>query len=531
MLRKTAGIALVLMALFAGPAAAAEIETIPLEARGDDGIALRGHVYLPVGAQRPLATVLHLAPYFGGAGYSFKNTEEWADDVEIAFLLDAGYAVAAFSMRGTGRSEGCLRLGDATDQRDAYNIIQTIAAQPWSNGNVGMYGHSYPGWSQFLAAAARPPALKAIVPTSGIVDLWSLLTRRGAPISAVGSTAFAAFVIGETGHQPPEGLEQLACPDLAVDAREISENTISGDRTPFYQLRDLRPALTPIPVPVMTSIGMISGNNDGHILQLEGMWGRFGADRSRFLLGQWSHEPPTDHKAGWHEQVVAWFDQYLRGGPTTVPPGVVEYQDDADDWHTANRWPPASTPMTLKLSGGGRAVPDGQPVTSFARTFESADNDPGLKTAPDDDHLRSYNSTCGPTQALFASEPFAQDTLLAGNFDIDLTLRSTLPGGNLSVFLWRTPADGSCPDPESSWFGRALMDLRHWQTPGTSRDFPVGVPTRLTLTSEPFAARMRQGERIVVAVGGGSSELEPDPRHPILTLTGGTVRIPVVSEP
>ena len=529
MLRKSALIAVVLAALFAAPATAAEIETIPLEARADDGTALRGHVYLPVGVQRPLATVLHLSPYFGGAGYSFKNTEEWSDDVEIAFLLDAGYAVAAFSMRGTGRSEGCLRLGDATDQRDGYNVIQTIAAQPWSNGNVGMYGHSYPGWSQYLAAAARPPALKTIVPTSGIVDLWSLLTRRGAPLAAVGSTAFAAFVIGQTGHQPPEGLEQLACPDLAVHAREISENTISGDRTPFYQLRDLRPALTPSPVPVMSSVGIISGNNDGHILQHEGMWDRLGAARTRFVMGQWSHETPTDHKAGWHDQVVAWFDQYLRGGPTTVPPGVVEYQDDADAWHTADRWPPPSSTTTLRLSRDG-AVPESQPVRSFAKTFQSADNDPGLKTAPDDENGRSYNSTCGSTQALFASQPFEQDTLLAGNFDIELTLSSTLPGGNLSVFLWRTPGDGSCPDLASSWFARALMDLRHWQTPGTSRDFPVGLPTKVSLTSQPFAARVRRGERIVVAVGGGASELEPDLRHPNLTLTGGTLRLPAVSE-
>ena len=80
-----------------------------------------------------------------------------------------------------------------------------------------------------------------------------------------------------------------------------------------------------------------------------------------------------------------------------------------------------------------------------------------------------------------------------------------------------------------TWFGRALMDLRHYRTPGRSEDFPVGEPTRVRFRSHPFAARLREGERIVVAIGGGSSELEPDPRHPAITLSGGSIDLPVTT--
>ena len=73
------------------------------------------------------------------------------------------------------------------------------------------------------------------------------------------------------------------------------------------------------------------------------------------------------------------------------------------------------------------------------------------------------------------------------------------------------------------------MDLRHWATPGQSKDFPVGTPTRVQLRSHPFSAVVHKGQRIVIAVGGGSSELEPDPRHPAITITRGAFTLPVVT--
>src|SRR3712207_2532440 len=183
-----------------------------------------------------------------------------------------------------------------------------------------MHGHSYPAWSQMMAAAARPPALKALVPTSGVYDLWSLLTRRGAPLTGGLGSAFAPAFTGTTGHQPPQGIRQI-CPELVQHYNDNFEASKTGDRTEFFQRRDVRAASTPSFVPVMTSIGIISGVNDGHILVLEDMWDRLGADRARFVLGQWSHETPTAHKKDWRQQVIAWFDHYLRGGPQTVKPG------------------------------------------------------------------------------------------------------------------------------------------------------------------------------------------------------------------
>jgi len=516
-------------ALAAGAATmarAAEYDLVPIEAKAADGTALRGHAYLPKQAPRPLATVLSYSPYFYGAGAENRGTDQLADDPEVSFLLDAGFAYAAVNMRGTGHSEGCMGFGDPTDVSDAATVVQTIASQPWSNGNVGMYGHSFPAWSQMMAMAGHPPALKAIVPTSGAFDLWSLLMRRGAPLNAEGSTAFGPIFTSATGHPPPYTINQ-GCPSFIDEYQAFSGNSTTGDRTDFYKARDLRDRVTGSPVAMMGSLGIISGLNDGHTLQFEGMWDRLRHDRTHFVLGQWSHEIPTDHKSDWHSQVIGWFDHWLRGGPDTVGPGV-EYQDDDDRWHKSDRWPPRSQPTVVKLSGD-QVVPAGDKTDPVNATFQSADNDPGLRTDQPDDKTRVYDSTCGPHQALFVSRPLAQTVLLAGNIDVDLDLTSTLPGGNLSIFFWRTKADGSCPDQTASWWARALMDLRHWDTPGQSKDFPVGNPTRVRLRSHPFAAVVHKGERMVIAVGGGSSELEPDPRHPALTITRGAFTLPVVT--
>src|SRR3954469_21184023 len=513
----------------AAPAMAADYDTVPLEAHAADGTVLRGHVYLPKQAARPLGTVLEYSPYFEGVGHEFERTDQFADGDEVAFLLDAGFAFAAVSMRGTGQSDGCMRFGDKTDWQDAGAVIQTIAKQPWSNGNVGMYGHSYDGWSQMMAAAARPPALKAIVPTSGVWDLWPLLTRPGAPLTAGEGSLFPPLFPALTGHPPPQGINQV-CPELVQDYNDNAEASKTGDTNAFFEARDLRAASTPSGVPVMPSFGIISGLNDGHILQPEDMWDRLGADREHWVLGQWSHEVPTEHKPEWHQQVIGWFDHYLRGGPQVVRPGEVEYQDDDDRWHPANHWPPPSTTQVVRLSGD-QVVPDGEKLEPVDASFQSADNDPGLRLDQPDDKTRQYTSTCGPHQALFVSRPLAADALLAGNAFLDLTLTSTLPGGNLSVFLWRTKGEGTCPDQSATWFARALMDLRHWKVERHSQDFPTGTPTHVRMRSHPFAGVVHKGERIVVGIGGGSSEIEPDARHPLLTVSGGSLELPVASAP
>jgi predicted acyl esterase len=93
-------------------------------------------------------------------------------------LVKFGYVVAVADFRGTyasfGRNAGFNR-GEWQDAArfDAYDITEWLAAQPWSNGKVGMWGCSATGGSQMQALSTAPPHLKAIFPMSCEWDVYS----------------------------------------------------------------------------------------------------------------------------------------------------------------------------------------------------------------------------------------------------------------------------------------------------------------------------------------------------------------------
>ena len=497
-------------------------------------------MYLPAG-QRPVATILDLSPYWGGIRPSTES-HAGADgnlSKEMQPFVDAGFAVAFVNMRGSGRSGGCLAFGAEADRTDAYEIVQGLAARPGSNGSVGMYGLSYDGWSQFLAMAAAPPALKATIPGSGIIDLWSLLGRRGAPLVAAGP-AFTPLwtALTSVGSIQQGGAQRIGCPDSATHIRENADLAASGNRTPWFEARDLRPLLEDSKIPALVTNGMATlgaplTNQEGHILQFEGLWDILRPDRTRFMLGGWGHSPAYLHRKDFLETAVAWYDHHLRGGPETVKPGVVEYQDNGSEWHTAKRWPPPTRDLPLQLSKES-LVPEGAPVEASKAQIQSAVGDPGLRVDTEETGGRAYGSTCGPNQALYVSAPMPRDVELAGNFEVELTLGSNQPGGHFAVLLHRTRNDGSCPDQTAVEVGRALLDLRHWRTEGRAEDFPTDRPATFTFKSHPGAAKIPKGERLVAAIGGGAWEIASDPLKPLLTVhTGkdirGRITLPVVT--
>ncbi len=82
-----------------------------------------------------------------------------------------GYAYVGVNVRGTGCSGGSFRYFEYAQSTDGYDVIETVAAQPWVQGNdVGMVGISYPGISQLFVAQTRPPSLSAITPVSVLDD-------------------------------------------------------------------------------------------------------------------------------------------------------------------------------------------------------------------------------------------------------------------------------------------------------------------------------------------------------------------------
>ena len=138
-----------------------------------DGTQLAIDVHLP--ATTRTGTYPTLIKY---AGYGYANPAGPESGLaELANLM--GFAVVDVNMRGTGCSGGAFDYFEPLENLDAYDVIETIAEQPWVlHHKVGMFGISYGGISQLFAAQLDPHALAAIAPLS-VLDATSTTLYPG----------------------------------------------------------------------------------------------------------------------------------------------------------------------------------------------------------------------------------------------------------------------------------------------------------------------------------------------------------------
>ncbi len=156
-----------------------------------DGTLLAASVYLPPG-DGPFVTVVEYSGYSParpGADFIEPVANLGIEDPEALcattpiicnapdqsgslFAYANDFAVVAVNLRGTGCSGGAFGYFDLAQRLDGYDVIETVAAQPWvKNNQVGMVGLSYPGISQLFVAAEQPPGLAAIAPFSVFDDV------------------------------------------------------------------------------------------------------------------------------------------------------------------------------------------------------------------------------------------------------------------------------------------------------------------------------------------------------------------------
>jgi putative CocE/NonD family hydrolase len=195
-------------------------ETIHLAVERDvavpmrDGTLLHADVYHPAsGGRHPV--ILLRTPYNKAMP---RNAYLQLDPMRAA---SRGYALVVQDTRGRYASEGefyCFRH----EVDDGYDTVEWAARQPWSDGNVGMYGASYMGATQWLAAIARPPHLRCLVPMITASDYHEGWTYHGGAFS-LGfnlSWALGPLVLANFAHYtlpPPEATRALAELIEAVD--------------------------------------------------------------------------------------------------------------------------------------------------------------------------------------------------------------------------------------------------------------------------------------------------------------------------
>jgi putative CocE/NonD family hydrolase len=120
-----------------------------------DGTHLSAILYRPANPQSPTPAIFTLTPYIAQVHHD-----------QGVFFAANGYPYLTVNVRGRGDSEGTFEADGSEEARDAYDITEWLARQPFCNGKVTMWGGSYSGYVQWAAAKEFPPHLATIVPVA-----------------------------------------------------------------------------------------------------------------------------------------------------------------------------------------------------------------------------------------------------------------------------------------------------------------------------------------------------------------------------
>jgi len=130
-----------------------------------DGTTLANQVVLPSNQDPPYPTLVIYS------GYEPSVSVPGGEQLINILVEGMGYALVGVNMRGSACSGGKFDFGERLQRLDGYDMVETVAAQDWSD-SVGLVGLSFPGFTQLYVAAEQPPSLDAIAPGAPIGDFY-----------------------------------------------------------------------------------------------------------------------------------------------------------------------------------------------------------------------------------------------------------------------------------------------------------------------------------------------------------------------
>lgn len=539
------------------PARAGEPVIDRVTMRASDGTELGGWVLRPPGSTgKRLPTVLISTPYFGqcilggmlGAPcwHTPETREHRAEHPEpVDLLVENGYAVAWFSVRGTGVSRGCMDDMGPREQRDQRELVGWVTRQPWSNGDVGMMGLSYMSQTALAAAVTGHPALKTVVVSGINANLYRFfhspqgLAYSYALFSEPTFTADVSLLPPGLARRDPalvagrlEAHRERGCPRLVNAMAQPTLSMAGKRRARFWRKRRISHRYDDIRASVLVAQGFDDLFYSGHAMQDDTIWGDLQTDKAMYL-GQWGHSYPymtghrrpghperADLREDWHATLLTWLDHYLRRGRKPAIRGRVRYEDQSGAWRASKAWPPKeSREQALFLRSDG-TLGSSPPAVRAAQAFRSV---PDLSRASNKAALLcpgTADALTGAQSLVYATAPATQRTVVAGNPMAYLDLAADQSGGGFQVLLYDLPPGFDCADPSGA---RPLTiggaDLRFHRGGFTPRPFSAGH-VRVDLAS--VAEVIEPGHRLAMAVGYGDTDEHAEIGHfPLITLRSG----------
>jgi putative CocE/NonD family hydrolase len=474
------------------PATYKFVEELDREAPMRDGVKLKIDIFRPQADGR-FPAILQQTPYNkSGQAARARN------------FAARGYVVVNVDSRGRFESGGQWDPFSPEHKTDGYDLVQWIAEQPWCNGNVGTYGLSYMGWTQWWTASQSPPALKAIVPEvappdhfvncpyqNGILVCWmvdwagSMSARL--PHSA-GPGGYGGFAVNrEAAYSKLPYIDFDKTRNYKPTAwwrKWIEQNTADGEywRAIAYQTPE---SYARVQVPSLAISGWFDANFPGtpmNYLAMKQHGGTPAARRPRIVIGPWEHIINRHRTAvgvdfgeqaiiDWDGYVLRWFDHHLKGVDNGVleDPPVHVFVMGRNQWRAARDWPLPETQFTkyyLHSAGSANSSSGDGSLSTQPPADESADRyvydpqDPTPSAAFANGHIdgpRDISESATRQDVLVYDTPeLTEDVELVGPITARLFAATSARDTDWMIRL----ADVH-PDGRALFLGEGVMRARH----------------------------------------------------------------------
>lgn len=352
---------------------------VPTEMR--DGVVLYCDIYRPAG-DGPFPVLLERTPYN-------KSFQTLVTPVSHArWLARRGYIVVIQDVRGRWSSEGDWYPFEH-EERDGYDTVEQAAALTGANGRVGMFGGSYSGATQWLAAVADPPHLTCIAPAVTASDYHDGWTYRGGALNQGFVQTWATLLAQDVARRAGRADLETACIEAyeqfgtrffdlpLADLTHLAHAPWYADwlrhptRDEYWRRWSIEERYGQITVPALNIGGWYDIFVDGTLRNYLGMREHGGSERARagqrLLIGPWHHSP-------WSEQVngtcfgpaargsivaraqVEWWDRWLRDGSVDDGAPVEVFSMGDNTWHRLPAWPPPAVFADYYLRSDGDAL-------------------------------------------------------------------------------------------------------------------------------------------------------------------------------
>ena len=512
--------------LAAGVFEALEVESVflpvelPIESGGsaaDGSAVVHMGVWRPnVPEGTPVPVIADVGPYYGDGDVAATEPANRLGRFLIENFVPHGYAVAQVSVFGSGESTHCMDLMGLDEQLGIDAAVTWLGSQEWSNGNVGLIGRSYDGSTPWEAATFGNPALKTIVPISGLIGAHELMWRNGSaetrgPIMHNG--VYGTFGVDSPNGAPDSGDAYTACSDYVqgpvqgIAAYATGDHVVPEANSYWEERYFLERALANYKGSVYFIHGLQDWNVDPHMafptyqrlqdagLEVKGLFGQWAhmypdraSEHENLPDGRGGEAYPASVRMDWAQDLLEWFEHYLKG--TGAKPALhVEVQDNTGLWRVEPTYPPldATWIEPALCAEGPQAV---SPANSIICTL-----DPLSET---------------------------EDVRIAGLPQLQLAVTPTGPGGQVYVLM---------EDADTGLHvGHAIMDLRY--AAGGTQMQPVvpGMALTAMMEFEPLDVIIPAGHKLrLTFTPTGEDYLPSAVSSPVLIDQGASIlRLPTI---